>query len=141
VIKTMTRKKILLIVSALLSVGLLAWNYVGNYRVCDLLTKAGSASNCPFILTEIGINLLPIIPLFLFSLITYRMREEVYTAWFRFVRWWIPLSMFLILIAPEYSNDWMYPVEKGGVAFAVSIVFCVVSILIIAMKYISLRKS
>lgn len=80
------------------------------------------------------------IPLFLFSLITYRMREEVYQTWFRFVRWWIPLSMLLIFLAPEYSNDWMYPIEKGSIALLTSAIFCVVSLVIIAAKYISLRK-
>ncbi len=80
------------------------------------------------------------IPLFIFSFVTYRMREEIYQAWFRFTRWWIPLSMLAIFIAPEYSNDWLYPIEKGGVALAVIVVFCTVSILIIGVKYASIRK-
>ena len=80
------------------------------------------------------------IPLFLFSLITYKMREEVYQAWFRFVRWWIPLSVLLIFIAPEYSHDWLYPIEKGSVALLTSAIFLIVSLLIIVAKYISLRR-
>ena len=80
------------------------------------------------------------IPLFLFSLITYKMREEVYQAWFRFVCWWIPLSVLLIFIAPEYSHDWLYPIEKGSVALLTSAIFLIVSLLIIVAKYISLRR-
>jgi hypothetical protein len=67
------------------------------------------------------------------------MREEVYQAWFRFARWWIPLSMVLILISPEYSGDWMYPITKGTVAFLTSGIFIVVSVLIIFVKLLRSR--
>ncbi len=75
------------------------------------------------------------VPLFIFSLITYWMREEVYRAWFRFARWWIPLSMLAIFLAPEYSSDWMYPIEKGTVTFLFSVSFCIISLLIILVRY------
>jgi len=71
------------------------------------------------------------IPLFFLSLITYWMRNEVYEAWFRFARWWIPLSMLAIFIAPEYSSDWMYRIEKGSVAFITSALFVAISTIII----------
>ena len=77
--------------------------------------------------------------LFILSLITYWMREEVYRAWFKFARWWIPLSMVLILISPEYSHDWMYRIEKGTVAFATSLIFVIVSLIIIITKLASSR--
>ncbi len=127
----MISKKILLIVSGSLSVWLFVWNYLGNYHVCDFFTNGGSAGNCPFILTDIGINLLPIIPLFFLSLITYKMREEVYRAWLRFAYAWVPLSLLLIYLAPEYTSDWMYPVVKGTVAFAPSILFVILSLFIV----------
>ncbi len=76
------------------------------------------------------------IPLFLFSLITYWMREEIYKSWFRFARWFIPLSMLLTLIAPEYSSDWLYPIVKGTVALLTSIIFAALSLLIILIKYL-----
>ncbi len=63
------------------------------------------------------------------------MREEIYRAWFKFARWWIPLSMLFILIAPEYSQDLLYPIEKGGVAFVSSSIFFIVSTIIITVKY------
>ena len=78
------------------------------------------------------------VPLFVYALVTYWMREEVYVAWFKFVRWWVPSSMFLILISPEYGGGLFNPIEKGSVAFATSVIFCVVSLLIIGVKL--LRK-
>src|SRR3989344_8555185 len=137
----MISKKILLVVSGLLRVGLLIWNYVGNYRACDFFMNGGSVSNCPLVLTGIGINLLPIIPLFLLSLITYKMREEVYRAWLRFAYVWIPLSLLLIFLAPEYTYDWMFPVVKGTVAFFTSLLFVVLSLIIILMSWWRWRRT
>jgi hypothetical protein len=136
----MIKKHILLSISGLVSIGLLTWNYVGNYRLCDFFMKGSSEGNCPFILTNIGTNLLPIIPLFLLSLITYKMQDEVYRAWLRFSYVWISLSMIAIFLAPEYSTDWMFPVVKGTVAFFSSLLFVVISLILIGWKHFSLRR-
>ena len=135
----MTRKKTLVITGVLASI-LIAWDYIGNYRICDNFIAGGSAGDCPFILSDIELVLFPILPLFLFSLITYKMRDEIYQSWFRFAMWWIPLSMFSILIAPSYSSDWMFPIDKGRVAFFSSLVFTLISLILIAYKSFSLRK-
>ena len=137
--KVMTKKNIL-IISGFLSVIILAWDYIGNYHLCDLAAKNGSAGDCPFLLSDIELIFLPVLPFFIFSLITYKMRDEVYQSWFRFARWWIPLSVCSILIAPSYSSDWMFPVDKGRVAFLTSFVFVFVSIFLIAYKSFALRK-
>jgi len=69
------------------------------------------------------------------------MRDDVYHVWFKFVRWAAPLSLFLILISPEYATDWMYPIEKGTVAFLASIAIVITSTGIIAWKYYALRRA
>lgn len=133
-------KTSILLISGLLSIGLVIWNYLGNYYICDILFYNGSVGSCPFILTSLGLNLLPIIPFFLFSLITYKMREEVYVAWFRFARVWIPGSMILIFLAPQYSSDWMYSIEKGPIAFLSSLLFFVISFILVSWKRLSTRN-
>lgn len=131
----MISKKTLLIVSGIGTVVLLIANYVGTAQLCG----GGQYTICMGNLYAVMMNFFPVIPLLLFSLITYWMREEIYQAWFRFARWWVPLSMLLILISPEYSSDWMYPVVKGTVAFLTSMIFAAVSSLIILIKH--LRRS
>ena len=86
------------------------------------------------------INFLPIIPLFFFSLITYKMRDEVFRAWLRFAYAWIPLSLLLIFLAPEYTYDWMYPVVKGTVAFFSSLLFACISLIIILVSWLRSRS-
>ncbi len=129
-----SRKSVLLTLSILGAV-LVVWEYVGNYQLCDFLVSEGHQGNCPFLMSSIETTLLPILPMFVFSIITYWMREEIYVAWFKFARWWIPLSMVAILISPEYSHDWMFPIEKGTVAFMTSVVFVIASSAIIGWKY------
>ena len=84
------------------------------------------------------ITLVPILPLFIFSLITYKMREEIFRVWSMFAVIWIPLSMFLILIAPEYGNDFV-PIEKGTIAFFSSVLFCIISTGLIIWKHMATR--
>lgn len=132
-------KKNILIVSGVGVLVLLIWNYIGNYRICDIVSGNGSAGECPFFLTGIAMIFFPIFPLFFFSLLTYKMRQESYETWFRFARWWIPLSMILVLLAPEYSNDWMFPITKGSVAFITSILFTPISLILITWKWFTLR--
>ncbi|MBM3261100.1 hypothetical protein FJY93_01640 [Candidatus Kaiserbacteria bacterium] len=68
------------------------------------------------------------------------MRDEVYRMWVRFSYVWIPLSMIAIFFAPAYSGDWMYPIDKNSIAFLASVLFIVISLAIIAWKYIAIRK-
>ena len=138
---SMLNKPTLLILSGAGSTVLLIWDYIGNNRLCDFLSYSGREGFCPFTLASTETILLPVIPLFLFSLITYWMRDDIYRAWFTFARWAIPLCMILILISPEYAHDWMFPIEKGTVAFFSSIIFSIISILIIGIKFVASRKS
>ena len=104
------------------------------------LCSSDSYSECASTLEGLAETLLPVFPVMIFSLVTYLLRIDVYTAWFKFVRWAIPLSLLLILIAPQYDSDWMFPIDKGTVAFAASAIFFVVSLVIILLKYFSTRN-
>ncbi len=98
------------------------------------LCPSYSYSYCANFFEAFAITLFPIIPLFIFSLITYKMKETVFQAWWKFSRVWIPLSMLAILIAPSYASNWMIPIEKGTVAFFSSAIYVVVSVSIIAYQ-------
>src|SRR3989344_5703209 len=86
-----------------------------------------------------------IVSIFLVALllisILYFLHDEIYQSWFRFARWWIPLSMLLIFISPEYPTNIYDPIQKGSVAFVMSGAFVVISIITIAIKYFSLKRT
>lgn len=137
----MIGKKTLLLSSGIFTVVLYFLNYIGTYWICDHVLFVGHEGNCPSIIANGIVNFFPIVPVFFLSFITYKMREEIYWVWLRFSYVWIPISMILIFLAPEYSNDWMYPVTKGAVASFSSLLFVIISLIIIVWKYFSTRQS
>lgn len=135
----MISKKNVLVISTIGSLIFFVWDYIGNSSLCNFLFAEGRLGSCPFTLASLEVLLIPFIPLLILSLITFKMREEVYHAWFRFARWWVPLSIVLIFISPEYSADQMFRIEKGSVALLTSVIFIIVSVILIVWKYFAMR--
>lgn len=84
--------------------------------------------------------LFPIIPLFVFSLITYKMQDSIFQVWWRFARIWIPISMLAILASPSNTHNWMFPIEKGSVAFFSSVLFVAISLILIIIWRVKEKK-
>ncbi len=81
------------------------------------------------------IDLLRFFPiLFILSLVTYKLRDEIFRMWIRFAQWFLAISVALILIAPNTSTDWMFPNDKGRISFFLSILFFLISLIIIGIK-------
>ena len=132
----MISKKTLLIISWLITALVITIGSTNlTYDYC-----ASANTPCVDLVYDLILIFAPILPLFLLSLITYKMWDEVYRAWLRFAQWWIPLSMILISLAPQYASDWMFPIEKGTVAFFSSLLFIIISLLLIIWKYFSSRR-
>ncbi len=71
----------------------LLYNFCGPYRqICkDIYTPiAYVAFSFPFV--------------FLLSLITYRMRDEVFRAWWNFARWWVPVIILVTYLQSTQSG-------------------------------------
>ena len=132
----MIKKNILLITSGILAGFAIVMGSFEPFRLCG-----DSWRNCMSINYDIDLVLIPIIPLFLFSLITYFMRDDVYRVWARFSYIWVPISMVLIFLAPEYSSSFIYPITKGSVAFISSLLFTLISLILIIWKYFATRRS
>jgi hypothetical protein len=130
----MKKKTKLFFTSGIISVVLILINYIGTYKTCNDIFE------CTEILYAAMIVLFPIIPLFIFSLITYKMREEIFEIWWKFARIWIPVSMLAILIAPSYTHNWILPIVKGTVAFASVVLFVIISLALIIWQSNKERK-
>ncbi|NLC31443.1 MAG: hypothetical protein GX765_05340 [Candidatus Moranbacteria bacterium] len=122
----MTKKR-LLVITGIASIFLVAFNFIGTFNLCG----GREYSVCMDVVFNIFMILFPIIPLFLFSLITYKMQDNVFQAWWRFARIWIPISMLAILVSPSNTHNWMFPIEKGTVAFFSAVLFAVISLILI----------
>lgn len=56
----------------------------------------------------------PLAFLFLLSLITYRMKDEVFRAWWRFARWWVPVIIAVTLYIGSIGSEGKYPGANGA---------------------------
>ena len=129
----MTKRNTLLI-SGLISITIITINYLGTYAICN------SNRDCAHLLTNIIWILYIFVPLFLLSLITYKMQDEIFHKWLKFVYIWVPLTIILVLISPEYGNS-LFPIEKDSVSFFMSVLFLLISIILILSNHFSLKNS
>lgn len=128
-------KKSVLLVGFLGSLFFILFLYATKVGLCNLIN-----SSCLETFDSFAENITISLPLFLLSLITFKMRSEVFSAWFKFTRIWVPLSIFLVLISPEYSHG-LIPLDKGTVSLAFSALFLVISLFIIFIKFFSKQSN
>ena len=94
------------------------------------------------LINVIGIFLYIFLAHFLLSLITYKLREETFRTWFRFACGFVPLSIFLIFLARNSHGGSMgIPniLDQETVAFLLSLLFLVISLILILYKSWNLR--
>jgi len=142
-------KKSMFYVAGIISIVLFILNDIGTYKLCRV--GAGGVSlldalaskftyGCTDFLSEVIIILAPFIAIFLLSLITYKMRDEIFRAWIKFTYVWVPLTLVLTFLAPEYDSS-LLPITKSVVSFGMSFLFLIISLIIIITKSISLKKA
>ena len=136
----MNTKIILLAVSGIISVLLLVLNHVGTENLC---VWSGGDTACISKWFDIIITFIPILPLFLFSLITFFMREHVFRNWARFALPGVALSMLLTFLTPEPETGGFGPqivLGKSDTALVTSALFVLISVGIIVGTYIATRS-
>lgn len=79
------------------------------------------------------------VSLIFFSLLTYKLPDEVFRAWWRFARWFMPAAVILTLLTPnDRGGGWGIPnlldPEFVGIVFA--LFFAALSLCIVAWKII-----
>ena len=81
--------------------------------------------------------LFPLLPVFIFTLITYKMRDEVFQHWMKFAIWYVPLLIvgtFILYNAPS-SGGVLSGAYTVVLIFPPYIIFLVVSIWRIVSEY------
>ena len=129
----MTKKKVLIV--GLISIALFVISiFSQEIRLCPVY----SYSSCSSFFDMFAENIFVFIPLFLLSLITYKMQDEIFHTWLKFTYVWVPLTIILTFLSPEYGNS-LLPIEKSSVSFVMSFLFLLISLIIIITK--SLKKN
>ena len=88
--------------------------------------------------------LLPSLPIFLCSLITYRLRDDIFNTWLKGTAVMLPIMMFFILRSSEGAYGGALAsamtVTRAEAALQLSVIYFVFSLILIAYKSFSLRK-
>lgn len=85
-------------------------------KFCEFVDETGHGLNYCMGTAFVIFPLVWILP---FSLVLYFFRDGVYKSWLAFARWWIPLSMLLLLITPGDGDGGVVPVS----ALALTMIF------------------
>ena len=81
---------------------------------------------------------MPLLPLLILSLVTYKMRDEVFHAWWNFARWLVPVIIVATLLLNS-ASDGGGGMGGGGLASGM-LDFAVLWILYIVLVIVSLTK-
>ena len=73
-------------------------------------------------LTLAFIPLLLLIPL---SLITYKMKDEVFQAWWRFARWWVPVIIVVTFLLGNMSGGGTLGMDRDFTVFILGILYTI----------------
>ena len=79
------------------------------------------------------------VPVLFFSLITYKLRDEVFEAWVKFAKWWVLGTIILVLITPSQDPS-LLPVTKETISFISTACFTLISLILVVLKSVALKQ-
>jgi len=137
----MKKTKILILFISL--VGVLVWFLISGSKM--LIHWCGASNHiCRANLDSLSDYLFLFISILLFSIITYFLKEQVFKAWFRFICWYTPFNILVILFLSDRSTGgWINPHMFNSEFFAITLsgFFIIISTIIVIYKAISLKKT
>ena len=86
----------------------------------------------------------PLLPIFFFSLITYKMKDEVFRAWWRFARWWVLVIIAATLLLQNASGGGTLGMNKDFTVFILIILYSILivtSLVKIVRAYLRTKNS
>jgi len=139
-VKNLLTKKKVFWVSLTFAALLLLWDYIGNVKLCTLGGRENDY-HCLNTISDFELVFFPVLSLALLSIFTYFMRDEIFSTWIKFAKWWVPLSMIAIFFAPEdIPGSFSVPV-KGPLAFFTTFVLFICSIFLILFSVWELHRT
>ncbi|MFA5652071.1 MAG: hypothetical protein WC933_01785 [Candidatus Paceibacterota bacterium] len=127
--------------SILLSVSIIlifTSDFIYDYCIRDghcLFWRNLGDSAFPFLLVYFSV------PIFIFSLITYFLKDEIFKTWSKFTYVWVAISIILTLITPGGSGSFFVSLwDQQMTAIVMSGLFIFVSIIIVIFKVATSNK-
>ncbi len=130
-------KKLILSISLLGTVGCAYLLYGVLTHLC--YEQWGWCKNMWRPINDVVLPILFFFPImFVIQLATLRLNEQINTTWIKFLTWWVPLSIILILITPN-TKGMFFPDLKEIFGLVLPGLFLLISLILIIKKSIQLR--
>lgn len=78
--------------------------------------------------------------LLIISAIIIFVRDQIFYSWLKFAYWWLSITILLVLIVPTNDGS-LLPITKEIVSLWMSGLFIFISLVIIVIKSLKLRKT
>ena len=82
------------------------------------------------------ISILPLLPIFILSLITYKMQDEVFRAWWGFARWWVPVIIAVTLFLQNAGGGGGWGLGSGGFDILILSIFYAIFVITSLVKIV-----
>ncbi len=128
------QKKKMLLITGLGASGIL-WGAFLQGNICDFQSGCWDLTQffigCAFLFA----------PAFLFSIVMFWFEYDVYQRWSKFVYFWIPLSIILLLLASNSNGGFVFPSDRELIVLYLPIIFSVISVLLISVTVLFRKRS
>ena len=104
------------------------------------LSDNGSCNQYQQMCQSFAFMLLIFLALLPLSILIFSVREKTFYSWLKFTYWWIPLSIFIIFLAPLHDGS-LLTFSKQIISLWMSGLFIFISLIIIIKKSFGLRKA
>ena len=104
----------------------------------------GGNEFCGLVVRNIFFAFLFLSPLFIFSIITYFLRDEVFRTWFLFAFIWSSASLIVNYMTPDlcgYPGYMFTSCLKPFVMLALGFLFFIISLIVVIYKAVNLRAT
>ena len=103
----------------------------------SLLRYCGEVAHtfCRQILSDVMFASIIILPVFIFSLLTYFLKEEIFRAWFRFTYLWVLFSFIVIFASTDHSGGLLGISDQEAFGIITWVLYILISLIIIGWKY------
>jgi len=130
-------KNIAFLVSGIIGGSLIAVDIINTSQICFFLNHVDSI-NCMREVFDISMIFYIFPFVFLFSLITYFLKEEIFKAWSTFTYFWVPVAMIFVFIMPSSSGGGFFPslLDKQLIAILMSGLYLIISLIIVIYKVV-----
>ena len=118
------------------SASILAIFFFFEYLLSTNILSCGDDphARCYFFLQHVSAFGLSVLPIVVFSCLTYFMRDDVFQTWYKFIYVYIPFSFLNVIFSSSHDGGFIFPSSLSLGTIGLVMLFSFASLLLIAKR-------